>query len=342
MSETPLLTVIIPAFNAGAFVREAIESVLENGFSDLELLVIDDGSTDNTAEVVNAIRHPALSLVQQQTNQGVGRTRRLATSLARGRLLAMLDADDIAVPGRFALQVEYLEAADAPAIVGGAIENFGDRAGVVEFPLRDAEIRAGLLFHDLPIANPAVCMKRAALREAGVNYGEHRGAEDYALWTDALCAGLRFANLPTVVTRMRRHAASLTRLKQSEAEAPARALRARIAGRFFPHMTPPQRAALVEALSVNIGGGPRWVDGVCALAQAARCADAVTGVDAATLYRLLKDNFLRMLRYALDHQLIDNDLLEMLTETNADFEHWRMADDGAFDLQIVELVSAAG
>jgi len=342
MSATPLLTVIIPAFNASAFVREAIESVLENGFSDLELLVIDDGSTDNTVEVVNAIHHPALRLVRQQTNQGVGRTRRLATGRARGRLLAMLDADDIAVPGRFALQVEYLEAAEAPHIVGGAIENFGDRAGVVEFPLRDAEIRAGLLFHDLPIANPAVCMKLAALREAGVNYGEHRGAEDYALWVDALCAGLRFANLPTVVTRMRRHVASLTRLKQSEAEAPACALRARIAERFFPLMTPPQRAALVEALSVNIGGGQRWVDGVCALAQAARCADAVTGVDAATLYRLLKDNFLRMLRYALDHQLIDNDLLEMLTETNADFEHWRMADDGALDLQIVELVSAAG
>ena len=185
-------------------------------------------------------------------------------------------------------------------------------------------------------------MKLVALREAGVNYGEHRGAEDYALWVDALCAGLRFANLPMVVTRMRRHAASLTRLKQSEVEAPARALRMRIAERFFPHMTPPQRAALVEALSVNIGGGQRWVDGVCALAQAARCADAVTGVDAATLHRLLKENFLRMLRYALDHQLIDNDLLEMLTETNADFEHWRMVDGGALDLQIVALVSAAG
>ena len=116
----------------------------------------------------------------------------------------------------------------------------------------------------------------------------------------------------------------------------------RIAERFFPHMTPPQRAALVEALSVNIGGGQRWVNGAYALAQAARCADAVTGVDAATLHRLLKENFLRMLRYALDHQLIDNDLLEMLTETNADFEHWRMVDGGALDLQIVALVSAAG
>ena len=58
MSETPLLTVIIPAFNAGAFVREAIESVLENGFSDLELLVIDDGSTDNTVEAVACDRLP--------------------------------------------------------------------------------------------------------------------------------------------------------------------------------------------------------------------------------------------------------------------------------------------
>lgn len=341
MSATPLLTVIIPAFNAAVFVREAIESVLDNGFADFELLVIDDGSSDDTAAVVTAIRHPALRLVRQQTNQGVGVTRRLATSLARGRLLAMLDADDIAVAGRFARQVEYLLAADAPHILGGAIENFGDRAGIVEFPLRDAEIRAGLLFHDLPLANPAVCLQLDALRGAGVNYGGQRGAEDYALWTDALCAGLRFGNLPAVLTRMRRHGGSLTRLKQSEAAAPARALRARIAARFFPQMTAPQRAALVEALSVNIGGGQRWLDGVCALAQAACCAEEVSEVDAATLRRLLQENFLRMLRHALNHQLIDNDGLEMLTETNADFERWRMAAGGALDLQIIALVTAA-
>ena len=335
MSKTPLLSVFIPAFNAAAFVREAVESVLDNGFADLELVVVDDGSTDHTADVVAAIRHPALRLVRQPVNLGVGATRQNSIARLNGCYLGLLDADDIAVRGRFEQQVAELEAIEGPDIVGGAIENFGDGASVVKFPGDDAAIRAGLLFHDLPLANPAVCMRLAPLRAGHISYAQTGGAEDYALWADALIAGLRFANVPGVVTRMRRHAASLTRSAAVEVSTHARVVRRRIADHFFPQMTVIERESLVNALSANLGGGQRWIDGACAIAHAASLAATVAGVDAAVLRELLKQNFLRMLRHALANRSIDNEVLEMMTETNAHFERWRMAGGGSLDAEIM-------
>lgn len=339
MPLTPLLSVFIPAYNAADSVREAVESALDNGFGDLEVVVVDDGSSDDTAQIAAAIRHPALRLIRQPVNLGVGATRRNGVAALRGRYVALLDADDIAVPGRFERQVARLEAPGGPDILGGAIENFGDAAGELHFPLRDAEIRAGLLFHDLPLANPAVCMRLAPLRDGTIGYRENAGAEDYALWADALIAGLKFENLPNVVTRMRRHASSLTRRAGAEISAQARAVRLRIAEYFFPAMDDAARGALVAALSVNVGGGQRWIDGACALAHAAELADGAAGADAAALRRLLAQNLLRMLKHAFAHGLIDNETLEMMTETNAHFERWRMADGGALDREIVALVT---
>jgi glycosyltransferase involved in cell wall biosynthesis len=339
MSKTPLLSVFIPAFNAAAYVREAVESVLDNGFTDFELVVVDDGSTDHTADVVAAIRHPALRLVRQPVNLGVGATRHSGIAGLSGRYLGLLDADDIAVHGRFEQQIAQLEAREGPDIIGGAIENFGEGAGVVSFPIDDAAIRAGLLFHDLPLANPAVCMRLAPLCAGRIAYAQTGGAEDYALWADALIAGLRFANLPVVVTRMRRHAASLTRSAAAEVSIHARVVRRRIADHFFPQMTVIEREALVNALSVNLGGGRRWIDGACAIAHAAALAPTVAGADAAVLRELLKKNFLRMLRHALANRLVDNEVLEMMTETNTHFERWRMAGGGSLDADIMALLT---
>ncbi len=340
MSTTPLLSVFIPAFNAAAHIREAVESVLESGFADFELVVVDDGSTDHTAEVVAAIRHPALRLIRQPANRGVGATRRDGIAALRGRYLGLLDADDIAVRGRFERQVAQLEAAGGPDIIGGAIEYFGDVGGVIAFPAADAAIRAGLLFHDLPLANPAVCLKLAPLRAGRIAYAAAAGAEDYALWVDAMIAGLRFANLPEVVTRMPRHGASLTRSAAAAVSEQARLVRRRLAGYLFPQMNDNECAALVNALSVNLGGGQRWIDGACALARAAALAPAVAGIDGARLRELLRRNFLRMLRHAAGNGSIDNEVLEMMTETNAYFERWRMDDGGSLDAEIMALLAA--
>ena len=106
----------MPVYNGAQFVRAAVESVLDNGFADLELVIVDDASTDDTVNVIESIRHPAVRLVRQPENLGVAATRRRGIELLRGRHVALLDQDDIAVPGRFAAQVNALEQADGPDI----------------------------------------------------------------------------------------------------------------------------------------------------------------------------------------------------------------------------------
>jgi glycosyltransferase involved in cell wall biosynthesis len=138
---TPLLSVFMPTYNGENYVREAIESVLDNGFADLELVVVDDGSTDATVDTVESVRHPAIRLIRNPRNLGVAETRRRSVPLLQGRHVALLDQDDIAVPGRFHAQVDRLEAAGGPDIVGGMLENFGDFGGTKSCYTSDAEIR---------------------------------------------------------------------------------------------------------------------------------------------------------------------------------------------------------
>jgi glycosyltransferase involved in cell wall biosynthesis len=339
MSKSPLLSVFMPTYNGERYVREAIESALDNGFDDLELVVVDDVSSDSTVETVESIRHPAVRLIRNSTNLGVAVSRQRSTPHLRGRHVALLDQDDVAAPGRFEQQVNRLEAVGGPDIVGGGVEYFGDEQGTAFFPSTDSKIKAGLLFFVCPLANPTICMKLAPLRDARIGYSPDAGpAADYALWVDAMRAGLSFENLPVVLTRYRRHRDAMTRKTFDQCAAAGRGVRQRVVETFFPQMNADERESLVNALSYALGGGPRWLNGVYALSRAAMLAAQVPGVDSAWMVKSLESILLSMIERALESGAADNETLEMMTETNEHFERWRLGDGGALDAKIVALI----
>jgi len=104
----PLVSVVLPSFNHAAFVGEAVRSVLDQTFRDLELIVVDDASSDGTADVIASVRDPRLTLIRSSQNRAV-HPRNLALSQARGRYVAFQNSDDIWVPGKLAAQLEVLE-----------------------------------------------------------------------------------------------------------------------------------------------------------------------------------------------------------------------------------------
>lgn len=108
MASAPLVSIMMPAYNAGPFIARAIESVLAQTCADWELVIVDDGSTDETAAIAAAFRDPRVTLVRQ-ANAGEAAARNTALSLMRGRLLAFLDADDAYLPGHIETAVRYLE-----------------------------------------------------------------------------------------------------------------------------------------------------------------------------------------------------------------------------------------
>ncbi len=339
MTRSPLLSVFIPTYNGANYVKEAIESVLDNGFADLEVVVVDDGSSDATVSTVESIRHPAIRLTRNPRNLGVIETRRRGVPLLRGRYLALLDQDDIAVHGRFQAQIDRLETAGGPDIVGGAIENFGDLEGVKSFYASDAEIRAALLIN-ASIANPAVCMKVAPLRDGLIAYAVDAGpAADYALWVDAALAGLRLENLAMVVTRYRRHAGSMTRTHRDEMLVRACQVRKRVVDAYFPAFPEGERIALVNAVSGGFETLQLWRGGIYALSRAALAAEAIPGIDSALMVSLLSAHAMRLIDDAVRRGAANCDTLEMMAEANPCFEQWRAADNGALDIRIMALFS---
>jgi glycosyltransferase involved in cell wall biosynthesis len=127
---SPEVSVIVPVYNRAAMVGRAIESVLGQTFQDLEVIVVDDGSTDDSMAVVRAIADPRVRLIQHDRNRGIPAARNSGVEAATGRYLAWLDSDDLARPTRLAVQRDYLEANGAVAMIGscaGAIRAGGSR-----------------------------------------------------------------------------------------------------------------------------------------------------------------------------------------------------------------------
>lgn len=120
--DAPLVSVILPAYNARAYIAQAVASVLTQDYANLELLVVDDGSTDGTAE------HPALQderiRILQQTNAGPAAARNLGLAQAKGDLIAFIDADDLWLPGKLTTQVSYLQTHPDVSIVFGGFQRW--------------------------------------------------------------------------------------------------------------------------------------------------------------------------------------------------------------------------
>ncbi|HEX8910957.1 MAG TPA: glycosyltransferase [Humisphaera sp.] len=206
-----MVSVILPVFNAESYLAEAVDSVLSQSLRDFELIAVDDGSGDGSGRLLDEFaRRDGRVRVIHQRNLGLGWAPNRAAAEARGKYLARMDADDVAVPDRLERQAAYLDANPEVVVVGGAIELFGCGTPVVRhYPETDAEIRS-MIDRVVPFGGPAVMMRTAAFRRVGGYRPAFNVAEDYDLWFRMSEQG-QLANLPEVVLRSRRHLRQSTR-----------------------------------------------------------------------------------------------------------------------------------
>jgi glycosyltransferase involved in cell wall biosynthesis len=204
VSTTPAVSVLMSVRDGAPWVGEAVASVLAQTAGDLELIVIDDGSTDATPQVLAAVRDPRMR-VERQRAAGLTRTLNHALGLARAPLVARLDADDLALPDRLARQRLFLESHPDVGVLGSAareVSASGREIGIVEPPADDAAIRRALIRRN-PFVHSSVTMRRSLLERVG-GYDESLAvAQDYDLWM-RLGGITRLANLtaPLVIRRL--------------------------------------------------------------------------------------------------------------------------------------------
>ncbi|MGB6012363.1 MAG: glycosyltransferase [Desulfobacterales bacterium] len=182
-----LVSVIIPTYNRGWIIKEAIDSVLAQDFEDFELIVVDDGSTDNTPEVLDAYR--GTIKVFRQKNKGVSAARNRGIAEASGRFIAFLDSDDFWLPQKLSRQVEFFNT--TPDALICQTEEVWIRSGARVNPKKRHKKPSGMIFEPslaLCLVSPSAVMIRRSLLEIVGNFDETLPAcEDYDLWLRITC-----------------------------------------------------------------------------------------------------------------------------------------------------------
>jgi len=186
----PSVSAVIPSYNRFSFLVQAVESVFRQSFESWELVVVDDGSTDETRDFLNSMRDPRVRSVRQE-NAGVSSARNRGVAESRAPLVAFLDSDDLWMPGKLAAQVEFFSLNSGAAIC--QTEEIWERRGRRVNPGLKHAKKSGRIFRDclpLCIVSPsAVMMRRSAFDKLGGFDESLPACEDYDLW---LRAALRF------------------------------------------------------------------------------------------------------------------------------------------------------
>lgn len=225
----PRVTVLMSVFNAAPFLAEAISSILHQTFTDFEFLIIDDGSSDNSVEIINGFEDSRIKLICNGTNQGLVVSLNKGLEIASGlQYIARMDADDISLTDRLERQVAFMDANSDVGVCGTWLESFGSAPKAVwSPPCDDEDIKCSLLFESV-LYHPTILFRKSLLEDHSVLYSsEFPHAEDYELWS-RLAGTCSFSNLDTVLLQYRLHDDNIGYRESAAQQASADKVRVRL------------------------------------------------------------------------------------------------------------------
>lgn len=209
----PDISIILPVYNGSLYLREAVDSILRQSFEDFELIIIDDGSSDNSAEIILSYADPRIRFYRQK-NVGLAATLNRGIALSTGKYIARQDQDDVSLPERLARQVDFLEVHPDYGMVGtwaSILEDRKETGRAHRHPEDDLRLRFALMF-DNPFVHSSVMVRRALLEKVG-GYSTDRTRqppEDYELWS-RIVRESKGANIPDLLHVYREIPQSMSR-----------------------------------------------------------------------------------------------------------------------------------
>ncbi len=208
----PAVSVVMSVFNGQRFLSEAMESILNQTFRDFEFIIINDGSTDGTASILDSYaRSDPRVHVYPQENKGLIESLNRGCGLARGKYVARMDADDITLKDRLMQQIAFMEKHAGVGVLGSAVElvdEMGRRLRTERYPLDHAGIMSALAYRS-PFTHPAVVLRKNVFVSVGGYRSVFVGAEDYDLWL-RMAERCELANLEAVLLKYRLHPEQVT------------------------------------------------------------------------------------------------------------------------------------
>lgn len=208
----PGVSVVMPAYNAEKYLREAIDSILAQTYTDFELIIVNDGSTDSTKKIIQSYTDSRIRYIENEQNSGICVTLNKGLDAARGRYIVRMDSDDIAMPERLSTQIAYMDTHPNIGASGCDIEVFGEdiNSYVFEQLHSSDDCVAGLLFNPC-VAHPSVIIRKSVLSEHSIVYEDKfRGLEDFKMWWE-IAKYSQLCNLNKTLLKYRFHKGQETR-----------------------------------------------------------------------------------------------------------------------------------
>jgi len=195
-----LISVVMPVYNREAYLKEAIDSILNQSFRDFEFIIVDDGSTDSSPEIIRSYSDQKIKYVRLAENSGNTVARNIGIKAASGKYIAIMDSDDISVPERLKKQYDFLEKHPEIGILGGFKKMFTPEYWFLQhYPSNPNYIKSFLFFKNT-MGQPTVMMRREIIDKNNLYYDPQlENMEDYDLWYRASTTGVKIANLDEVL-----------------------------------------------------------------------------------------------------------------------------------------------
>jgi glycosyltransferase involved in cell wall biosynthesis len=213
-----MVSVVLPFRNAGKFLMPAVESVLKQTYDHLELLLIDDGSSDGGASRLGRIGDPRIRLMGDQRSLGLTTRLNQGIAAAEGRYVARMDADDICALNRLERQVSAMESDERLAVVGTAVAYIDSGGRVIGAPRRPPSDHHQITWRLLTsncMVHPSTMLRSSVIKQHGYS-PSYPVAQDFELWLRLAARGFRFANLPEILLLLRRHTGNVSTARREE------------------------------------------------------------------------------------------------------------------------------
>lgn len=217
--KSPTVTILMPVYNGEKYLKESIDSILCQTFHDFIFLIVDDGSTDNSVNIVKSYDDSRIKLLVNEKNIGISKTLNLGIENTKTKYLARMDQDDISLPNRIEEQVNFMETHPEIGVCGTWMLAFNvkNQSILKKRPVKDSDIKAGLLFQN-PMAHPTVMMRKEVFDKNNFRYDpQYDGLEDYDLW-ERMSIVTKMENIPKALLRYRLHPTQLSRTSPSRQE----------------------------------------------------------------------------------------------------------------------------
>lgn len=198
------ISLLMSAFNNDQYLRMAIESILNQTFSDFEFIIINDGSTDITAKILASYNDPRMNIVNNEANIGLTKSLNKGLNLSQGEYIARMDADDISMPYRLEKQVAFMDTHPEIGVCGSWARIFGNHSGLITLPNDNNSIKCRMLFQN-SLIHSSVIIRKGIIEKYNLAYDEqYPKAQDYAFWLTCLQYTL-LANIPDTLVGLRFH-----------------------------------------------------------------------------------------------------------------------------------------